>query len=165
MTQQTITPQGAGFSLDRLIAALPEVVDVALKEAVPEQYTPEKAARIATDMVPRLHALAAVHYPWCESGACIAHEDEGQMWVEHLGALHHAVLTDGLSDPVGLVAQIGFDPEATDFPTVHVWESRGNCSNLDGPALEAAIGRLEELVGTLRQLHGHLTAFQLGGAA
>ncbi|MET8824762.1 hypothetical protein ABZX40_17830 [Streptomyces sp. NPDC004610] len=51
MTQQTIPPAlDSGVSLDQLFAALPEVVDTALRSAAPEHYTPKRAAQMAVVM-------------------------------------------------------------------------------------------------------------------
>jgi hypothetical protein len=151
--------------LDKVIAALPDAVDQALRKAVPGSYTTETATAITSHMIARLRARRASHYPWCEPGACIAHEADGETWVEHLGAEHQTELADHGDRPVHLVAQVGFNPELEDAPQVHLWEAKGNVSILDETHLGLAIERLETLVGTLRTVHGQLAAARTGVTA
>lgn len=44
-------------SLDRLAAVLPGAVDEAMREALPDVYTPEKAKELADDIFLRLRQL------------------------------------------------------------------------------------------------------------
>lgn len=45
-----------GYDLGRLLACLPDAVDVALKTAVPSEYTPQKVAEIVADLTARFTA-------------------------------------------------------------------------------------------------------------
>lgn len=49
-------PTGGTYDIEKLIGALPAAVDVALKKAIPAEYTPEKVAAIAADLATRIRA-------------------------------------------------------------------------------------------------------------
>ncbi|MDX3777769.1 hypothetical protein [Streptomyces europaeiscabiei] len=62
-TTATAPSTSTGLRLDRLTAALPEVVDRALRETIPNKYTPELAAQIAETTIGILNGTICPVYP------------------------------------------------------------------------------------------------------
>ncbi|MFA3877569.1 hypothetical protein ABS735_28485 [Streptomyces sp. MMCC 100] len=151
---------GARLDLARVIEALPDAVATAMQAVLPDQYTPELAAQIAEDAAAQLaHKQPSPgHFPWCRPGACIAHTaDDGDSWTEHIGAEHHVVFPSSAERPLHLVAQLGYDPNCDDAPTVHLSEDSGNVSFLDTASTALAADRAGQLAATLRELHGQMS--------
>jgi hypothetical protein len=76
--EATNGPEG----LDRLIAALPDVIDQSLKTTIPHRYTPELAAQMANRMIANLRrARTGIACPdgitWCE-GKAANHADDDE---------------------------------------------------------------------------------------
>ncbi|MER6331830.1 hypothetical protein ABT298_21350 [Streptomyces sp. NPDC001034] len=57
LTSETpATVQAEAFDVSKVIAALPQVVDTAMRKALPDQYTPETAAQVAADAIARVRS-------------------------------------------------------------------------------------------------------------
>lgn len=145
--------------LKRALAALPDAVTAAVKAALPDQYTPELADQIARDLASKFTRAqsTAGHFPWCDLDACITRTSDGDSSTEHVGTAHHVVFPSTSEQPLHLVAQLGYDPDTDDEPTLHLSEDAGNVSISDAPGVVKAIEQTERLAAALRRMHRQMT--------
>ncbi|MFK0125579.1 hypothetical protein ACIQSP_19970 [Streptomyces nigra] len=151
-------------TVDQLADALPSAVDAALRRACPDQYTPEKAARIAATVVADLTAQPA--------GPCPVYRDCVDADPGHYDHYNHGIRVTADDDgatilDAGMAAFSG-DSEDERRPVVYL----RNTDYHDAASVHATTAKLRALLDQVDAMadrvfadHGARGAVPAGGAA
>ncbi|MFE7837473.1 hypothetical protein ACFU53_15970 [Streptomyces sp. NPDC057474] len=152
--EATKGPQG----LDRLHAALPAIVDKAMRDTVPSQYTPALAAAVAEDIFARLMAARANStrctdgVAWCD-GDPVNHTDDDDH--RHQGA-EHTLNGSYLCDPGTEGIATFYLAKWRDSQPHLVFQGTGLWADIDLAQVDELIGDavpwLTQLIATRRHL-------------
>lgn len=159
-------PEAEHADLDKVIAATPDAVRVAIEKAIPDRYTPELVAQISADVIAQLNAIrtpsaqatASQHTPWCVMDHAGADGVPG--WCSGPTAQVTAPTTSADHNPdreplpvlAARVAQCNDNPEAFGIKTQIWFEADTELYELDVPQARTMVARLKAFVPQLEAM-------------